>query len=43
MSIKVKDYMTKNVYTLKPDNTVEDAVELVRKTGHDSFPVVMIT
>ncbi len=40
MSIKVKDYMTKNVYTLKPDNTVKDAVELVRKTGHDSFPVV---
>jgi len=40
MSIKVKDYMTKNVYTLKPDNTVRDAVELVRKTGHDSFPVV---
>jgi len=40
MSIKVKDYMTKNVYTLRPDNTVRDAVELVRKTGHDSFPVV---
>ncbi|AAB89984.1 MULTISPECIES: CBS domain-containing protein [Archaeoglobus] len=40
MSIKVKDYMTKNVYTLKPDNTVKDAIELVRKTGHDSFPVV---
>lgn len=40
MSIKVKDYMTKNVFTLRPDNTVRDAVELVRKTGHDSFPVV---
>ncbi|MBO8180616.1 MAG: CBS domain-containing protein [Archaeoglobus sp.] len=40
MSIKVKDYMTRNVCTLKPDDTVRDAVELVRKTGHDSFPVV---
>jgi len=40
MSIKVKDYMTRNVFTLKPENTVRDAVELVKKTGHDSFPVV---
>ena len=40
MSIKVKDYMTRNVFTLKPEDTVRDAVELVKKTGHDSFPVV---
>ncbi len=40
MSIKVKEYMTKNVNTIKPDDTVEDAIKLVKKTGHDSFPVV---
>ena len=32
--------MTRNVYTLKPDDTVEDAINLIEKTGHDSFPVV---
>ncbi|MEM4472218.1 MAG: CBS domain-containing protein [Archaeoglobaceae archaeon] len=40
MKIRVADYMTRNVVTLKPDNTVADAIELIRKTGHDSFPVV---
>lgn len=40
MSIKVKDYMTKNVNTIKPDDTVEDVIKLVKETGHDSFPVV---
>ncbi|WP_202320755.1 CBS domain-containing ParB/RepB/Spo0J family partition protein [Archaeoglobus neptunius] len=40
MNIKVKEYMTRNVYTLKPENTVEEAIQLVKETGHDSFPVV---
>ncbi len=40
MKIRVADYMTRNVYTLKPENTVEEAIELIEKTGHDSFPVV---
>jgi len=38
--LRVADYMTRNVYTLKPENTVADAIELIKKTGHDSFPVV---
>lgn len=40
MTIKVRDYMTRNVCTLKPNDTVDDAVKLVMETGHDSFPVV---
>jgi IMP dehydrogenase len=40
MKIKVVEYMTRNVYTLKEDDTIEDAIELIEKTGHDSFPVV---
>jgi len=40
VKLKVSDYMTRNVYTLKPDNTVADAIELIKKTGHDSFPVL---
>ncbi len=40
MKIRVADYMTRNVVTLKPENTVADAIELIKKTGHDSFPVV---
>jgi len=38
--LRVKDYMTRKVVTLSPDNTVEDAIKLIEKTGHDSFPVV---
>ncbi|RLI74565.1 hypothetical protein DRO97_05695 [Archaeoglobales archaeon] len=38
--IRVADYMTKNVHTLKPEDTVEDAINLIKKTGHDGFPVV---
>ncbi|MEM0331113.1 MAG: CBS domain-containing protein, partial [Archaeoglobaceae archaeon] len=38
--LKVADYMTRNVYTLRPDNTVADVIDLIKKTGHDSFPVV---
>ncbi len=40
MKIRVVDYMTRNVYTLSPEATVADAIELIKKTGHDSFPVV---
>ncbi len=38
--LKVADYMTRNVITLSPDDTVEDAINLIEKTGHDGFPVV---
>jgi len=38
--LKVSDYMTRNVITLSPEKTVSDAIELIRKTGHDGFPVV---
>ncbi len=37
---KVKDYMTQEVDTVSPENTVKDVIELIRKTGHDGFPVV---
>ncbi len=37
---KVKDYMTQEVDTVSPGNTVKDVIELIRKTGHDGFPVV---
>ncbi|AEA46131.1 CBS domain-containing ParB/RepB/Spo0J family partition protein [Archaeoglobus veneficus] len=40
MKLRVGDYMTKNVITLSPDNTVDEAIELIQKTGHDGFPVV---
>ncbi len=40
MTIKVRDYMTKNVCTLSPEDTVANAVKLVMETGHDSFPVI---
>ncbi|AGK60861.1 hypothetical protein Asulf_00854 [Archaeoglobus sulfaticallidus PM70-1] len=38
--LRVKDYMTRSVVTLSPENTVEDAINLIEKTGHDGFPVV---
>ncbi|HIH43828.1 MAG TPA: CBS domain-containing protein [Candidatus Methanoperedenaceae archaeon] len=37
---KVRDYMTQYVSTLSPDDTVRSAIELIRRTGHDGFPVV---
>ncbi len=37
---KVKDYMTQEVDTVSPEDTVKDVIELIRKTGHDGFPVV---
>ena len=39
-NLRVADYMTKSVITLKPDDTVDDAIKLIEKTGHDGFPVV---
>ncbi|MEM1578806.1 MAG: CBS domain-containing protein [Archaeoglobaceae archaeon] len=40
MKIRVADYMTRNVYTLNPEDKVANAIELIKKTGHDSFPVI---
>ncbi|HLB70166.1 MAG TPA: CBS domain-containing protein [Candidatus Methanoperedens sp.] len=37
---KVKDYMTTEVNTVSPEDTVKDVVRLIRRTGHDGFPVV---
>lgn len=37
---KVKNYMTTEVDTVSPENSVKDVIELIRKTGHDGFPVV---
>lgn len=37
---KVRDYMTQDVDTVSPQNTVKDVIELIRRTGHDGFPVV---
>ncbi|MFZ2411950.1 MAG: CBS domain-containing protein [Candidatus Methanoperedens sp.] len=37
---KVKDYMTQEVNTVSPEDTVKDVIDLIRKTGHDGFPVV---
>ncbi|ENN95959.1 hypothetical protein J422_04935 [Methanocaldococcus villosus KIN24-T80] len=38
--VKVKEYMTKNVITVKKDDKVKDVIELFKKTKHKSFPVV---
>lgn len=38
---KVKNYMTQEVDTVSPQNTVKDVIEMIRKTGHDGFPVVV--
>ena len=37
---KVKNYMTTEVDTVSPENSVKDVIELIRQTGHDGFPVV---
>ncbi|HMB45041.1 MAG TPA: CBS domain-containing protein, partial [Candidatus Methanoperedens sp.] len=37
---KVKNYMTTEVDTVSPENSVKDVIELIRRTGHDGFPVV---
>ncbi|MDI6888646.1 MAG: CBS domain-containing protein [Methanocellales archaeon] len=38
--LKVADYMTHDVVTVSPKNTVADVINLIRKTEHESFPVV---
>ncbi len=38
--VKVKDYMTKKVYTVSKDLKIRDVIELINKTKHGSFPVV---
>ena len=40
MKLKVKDYMTKDVVVVKPDQTIKEVIDLIEKTGHDGFPVV---
>jgi len=37
---KVKDYMSTNVITVSPDQTLEEVKKLMRETNHDGFPVV---
>lgn len=36
---KVKDYMTKNVITVTPDMPINEIKNIIKKTGHDGFPV----
>ena len=36
----VKDYMTKNVITVTPNTPSKDVIMIMKKTGHDGFPVV---
>ncbi len=40
MSLKVKDYMTRDVITVKPETTVREVIDLIETTGHDGFPVL---
>lgn len=37
---KVRNYMTQEVYTVSPEDTVKNVIDLIKKTGHDGFPVV---
>ena len=39
--VKVEEYMTRNVYYVSPEDTVKDVIELIKKTSHDTFPVVL--
>ena len=36
----VKDYMTKDVISVSPDTSTEEVIELMRKSRHNSYPVV---
>lgn len=38
-SALVKDYMTRAVITVTPDTPNEEVIQLMKKTGHDGFPV----
>ena len=35
----VKDYMTKNVISVPPETPNTEIIKLMKKTGHDGFPV----
>jgi tRNA nucleotidyltransferase (CCA-adding enzyme) len=39
-STTVADVMSHGVYTLSPDTTVEEAAQVMRRYGHEGFPVV---
>mgnify|MGYP002509247748 FL=1 len=36
----VKDYMTKNVITVREDTPNEQVIKTMKKTKHDGYPVV---
>jgi len=36
----VRDYMTKDVISVKPDTLNEEVITLMKETGHDGFPVI---
>ena len=36
----VKDYMTANVISVSPDTPTEEIIDLMRKSRHNSYPVV---
>jgi IMP dehydrogenase len=38
--LKVADYMTHDVVTVSPNDTVADVIDLICKTEHESFPVM---
>lgn len=38
---KVKDYMSADLITVNPEQALEDVIELIKKTDHDGFPVVV--
>lgn len=39
-SLKVEDYMTRDVVTVAATDTVEDVITLIKNSKHDGFPVV---
>ena len=38
--LKVEDYMTQDVITVSPEDTIADVIDIIHKTDHDGFPVV---
>ncbi|MDD2777608.1 MAG: CBS domain-containing protein [Methanocellales archaeon] len=38
--LKVGDYMTQDVITVSPEDTITEVIDLIHKTDHDGFPVV---
>ena len=36
----VRDYMTKDVFTVKYDTLNNDVIKLMKQTKHDGYPVV---